>query len=77
MMWGMKPELIEFLTSESVEYLRNECYKVSGLNHPFCGDCYSSLEDYIGELIRYAKVDWKFEIIRTSNPPKIELKLYK
>lgn len=76
-MWGMKPELIEFLTSKSVEELRDKSYEVSGLNHPFCGDYYSSLEDYINELIKYAEVDWKFEIIRTSNPLKIELKLYK
>lgn len=76
-MWGMKPELIEFLTSESVEELRNKSYEVSGFSHPFCGDCYPSLEDYISELIKYAEVDWEFKIIRTSNPLKIELKLYK
>ncbi|MCM1508964.1 MAG: hypothetical protein NC177_17790 [Ruminococcus flavefaciens] len=76
-MWGMKPELIEFLTSEPVEELCNKSYEISGQNHPFCNDCYQSIEDYINKLIEYAKVDWKFKIIKTSNPPKIELKLYK
>ena len=76
-MWGMKPELIEFLSSESVEELRDKSYEISGQNYPFCSDCYQSIEDYINKLIEYAKVDWKFEIIKTSNPTKIELKLYK
>ncbi|MDE5583218.1 MAG: hypothetical protein K2J08_05915 [Ruminococcus sp.] len=76
-MWGMKPELMEFLTSEPVEELRNKSYEVSGFNHPFCGDCYPYLEDYISELIKYAEVDWDFEIKRYSNPYRLELKLYK
>ncbi len=76
-MWGFKPELIEFLSSEPVKELFNKSYEVSGVYHPFCGDCYNSLKDYISELIKYAEVDWKFEILETSNPSKIELKLYK
>lgn len=76
-MIGLNQTGIDFLFSESVEELRQKCYEVSGVWIPFNRDEYGSFEDYINKLIEYAKVDWKFEIIRTSNPLKIELKLYK
>ena len=76
-MIGLKQTGINFLFSEPVEELHQKCYEVSGIWIPFNRDEFGSFEDYINKLIEYAKLDWKFKIIRTSKPPKIELKLYK
>lgn len=76
-MIGLNQTGIDFLFSEPVEELRQKCYEVSGIWIPFNRDEFGGFEDYINKLIEYAKLDCKFEIIRNSNPPKIELKLYK
>lgn len=76
-MIGLNQTGIDFLFSEPVEELRQKCYEVSGVWFPFNRDEYGGFEDYINKLIEYAKVDWKFEIIRIPKSPKIELKLYK
>lgn len=76
-MIGLNQTGIDFLFSEPVEELRQKCYEVSGIWISFNRDEFDGFEDYINKLIEYAKLDWKFEIIRISNPPKIELKLYK
>ncbi len=76
-MIGLKQFTIDFLFSEPVEELRQKCYEVSGIHILFNRDEFDSFEDYISKLIEYAGLDWKFEIIQTSNSPKMELKLYK